>query len=105
MHFANAPRAVERLQELVQTAEPHVIILECSAIPDFEYTALKMLTESEKNLRRRGITLWLAGLNPEPLQRIRRSPLGQTLGDERMFPNLRRAVRAYLEYDAVTHKE
>jgi hypothetical protein len=25
------------------------------------------------------------------------SPLGQTLGDGRMFPNLRRAVSVYLE--------
>jgi high affinity sulfate transporter 1 len=104
MHFASAPRAGERLQELVQGADPQVVILECSAIPDFEYTALSMLTESEKKLRRFGITLWLAGLNPEPFQRIRRSPLGQTLGDERLFPNLRRAVSVYLERYDVRHE-
>jgi len=104
MHFASAPRAGERLQELVQGADPQVVILECSAIPDFEYTALSMLTASEKKLRRLGITLWLVGLNPEPFQRVRRSPLGQTLGDERMFPNLRRAVSVYLEQHDVTHE-
>jgi hypothetical protein len=30
-------------------------------------------------------------------QRIHASPLGQILGDERMFPNLQQAVRVYVE--------
>ena len=55
-------------------------------------------------MQRSGITLWLVGLNPEPFQRIRRSPLGQTLGDERMLPNLERAVSVYLERYAVRHE-
>ena len=74
-----------------------MVILECGAIPNFEYTPLRMLTESETELDRRGITLWLVGLSPEPFQSIRRSPPGQTPGDERMFPNLRRAISVYLE--------
>jgi SulP family sulfate permease len=74
-----------------------VIILECSAIPDIEYSALMVLTEAESKMARAGAELWLVGLNPEPFQRIRTSPLGQTLGDERMFPNLGQAVDSYLE--------
>ena len=41
------------------------------------------------------ITLWLAALNPEALIVIERSPLGKTLGRERMFYNLQQAVEAY----------
>jgi MFS superfamily sulfate permease-like transporter len=74
-----------------------VVVLECSAIPDFEYSALMVLTEAERKMASAGVTLWLVGLNPEPFQRIRVSSLGQTLGDERMFPNLRRAVNFYIE--------
>ncbi|MFN2249730.1 MAG: hypothetical protein ACK2U4_21760 [Candidatus Promineifilaceae bacterium] len=45
-------------------------------------------------MARAGAELWLVGLNPEPFQRIRTSPLGQTLGDERISPNLGDAVDA-----------
>jgi len=48
-------------------------------------------------MARAGAELWLVGLNPEPFQRIRTSPLGQTLGDERISPNLGEALDAQLE--------
>jgi len=48
-------------------------------------------------MARAGVSLWLVGLNPEPFQRILDSPLGQVLGDERMFPTLAQAVNFYLE--------
>ncbi len=95
MTFASAPYARERLAELVEQAKPKVVILECSAIPDFEYTALQILTRAEEKQRESGVTLWLAALNPEALQVIRNSPLGQTLGTARMFFNLPEAIQAY----------
>ena len=42
-----------------------------------------------------GISLWLSALNPLALEMVRRSALGQILGTERMFINLRDAVKAY----------
>jgi hypothetical protein len=60
-------------------------------------TALKMLTEGEERLRSRGVLFWLAGLSPEMLRIIRRSPLGETLGRERMFFDVATAVRHYLK--------
>jgi hypothetical protein len=54
-----------------------------------------MLAGFEEKLREQGITLWLAALNPEPLEVIERSPLGATLGHERTFFNLEQAVEAY----------
>jgi SulP family sulfate permease len=104
MNFASVPNVRDKLHQLVVESEPRVVILECNAIPDIEYSALMVLMEAEDKMTRAGITLWLVGLNPEPLQRIRASPLGQTLGDERMFPNLRQAVDFYLEHVAETHE-
>jgi SulP family sulfate permease len=95
MTFASAPRARERLAALVDEAKAQVIILECSAIPDFEYTALQVLAQAEEKLRERGVALWLTALNPEALKVIKRSPLGQALGRERMFYNLPDAVAAF----------
>jgi sulfate permease, SulP family len=95
MTFASAPNARERLAALVSEANPQVVIFECSAIPDFEYTALRTLTTAEEKLRERGVTLWLTALNPEALKVVKRSPLGQALGHERMFFNLAQAVAAF----------
>jgi sulfate permease, SulP family len=95
MTFASAPQARERLAALIEDARPQVVILECSAIPDFEYTALRTLTRAEERMREHGIVLWLCALNPLALEVIRRSPLGQAMGSERMFFNLREAVKAY----------
>lgn len=93
--FANAANAGEKMRALVEQTQPQVIVLECSAIPDIEYTALAMLTEAEENLRARGITLWLAGVNPDLLKTLERSPLGAVLGHERMFFNLHKVLEAW----------
>ena len=49
------------------------MLLDCRGVFDIEYTALQMLTEAEERLGAEGITLWLAGLNPEALEVVRRS--------------------------------
>jgi sulfate permease, SulP family len=95
MTFASAPQARERLAALIEESHPQVVILECSAIPDFEYTALHALTRAEEKMRESGISLWLSALNPQALDVVRRSPLGHALGPERMFFNLSDAVKAY----------
>ncbi|HSA61508.1 MAG TPA: SulP family inorganic anion transporter [Nitrospiraceae bacterium] len=95
MTFASGPQVGERMWALVRERGPRVVILECSAIPDFEYTALRGLTVAEEKLRADGIALWLSALNPEALKVVERSPLGRALGHERMFFNLREAVKAY----------
>jgi high affinity sulfate transporter 1 len=93
--FANAARAKEKMQALVAQTQPQVIVLECSAIPDIEYTALAMLIEAEENLRARGVTLWLAAVNPDLLKTLSRSPLGKALGHERMFFDLHKVLAAW----------
>ena len=98
--FANAANAAEKMRSLVEQTQPNVIVLECSAIPDIEYTALTMLTDAEQNLRARGISLWLAGVNPDLLKTIERSPLGKTLGHERLFFNLQKVLKAWQTHAA-----
>ena len=93
--FANAANAAEKMKALVAQFNPRILVLECSAIPDIEYTALVMLSEAEQNLRARGVTLWLAALNPDLLKIVERTPLGKTLGSGRMFFNLPKALEAY----------
>ena len=95
MLFASAPNTTDKLWALIHEAEPRVLVIDFSAIPDLEYTALNLLIEFEEELSAQGITLWLAALNPEPLKIIRRSPLGHKLGNERLFFNAEQAVEAY----------
>jgi high affinity sulfate transporter 1 len=97
IHFANARRIGDLMWPLIHEHKPRVVVLDCSSIPDLEYTALKMLTEAEKKLQQAGISLWLAGLNPEPLQLIQNAALGKTLGRARMHFNLEQAVRSFLK--------
>ena len=83
------------MRALIQEYDPKVVVLDMSAVPDIEYTALRMLTEAEENLQEAGIALWLTALNPEALKVIRQAPLGKTLGINRMFYNLKQAVEHY----------
>jgi MFS superfamily sulfate permease-like transporter len=93
--FANAANAREKMQALAADPTLRVVVLECSAIPDIEYTALLALIEGEKKFRARGVTLWLAGVNPGVREVIERSPLGATLGPERVFANLHEALKSW----------
>jgi len=96
LHFANVQRLFDLLSPVISEDHPRVVVLDCSAIADLEYTALKRLTEAEVKMQQSGITLWLAGLNPEPLRLVQNSALGKTLGRPRMYFNLEQAVSSYL---------
>ena len=97
IYFGNAERFAEKIRLLTVEANPKVVALHLRGVPDLEYTALKMLIEAEKRLRKRGILLWLVGLNPDVLSMIQRSPLGEIMGRDRMHFNLELAVAKYLE--------
>jgi high affinity sulfate transporter 1 len=95
IYFGNAENVADKLQALALPASPKVLLIDCSAIPGFEYTALKMLVESDERLHSRGIELWLATLNPEAMEMLKRTPLAQELGRERMHFTVERAVTAF----------
>jgi len=86
VYFANARRIGHKLRLLVATAEPKVVVLDLAGVSDLEYTALRMLIDAEKKLREEdGVLLWLVGMNPDVLAMVRRSQLGDTLTQDRMF--------------------
>ncbi len=95
LFFANAERVGDGIRPLIVAARPRVVALDLSGVFDVEYTALKMLTEAEARQREQGVELWLAGLTPEVLALVQRSPLGQALGQDRMFFNMEQAVARY----------
>jgi len=95
LFFANAQHVGDQLMVLIERNHPQVAALDCSAIPDIEYSALKLLIEAEERLRARGILLWVVRLNPEARQMVERSPLWETLGRDRLFLNMETAVEHY----------
>jgi SulP family sulfate permease len=95
--FANAKNIGEKIRLLVIEAQPKVVVLDLGAVFDLEYSALKALSEAEKQQRDHGMATWLVGLNPGVLKMVQRSPLGKALGREKMQQSLDLAVARYLE--------
>ena len=95
LFFANAERVAHKIRPVIEASKPKVVVLDLGGVFDLEYTALKALTDAEKRNRERGVQLWLVGLNPGVLEMVRRSPLGEALGRERMFFTLEQAVAKY----------
>ena len=93
--FVNAERIAQKIRPLFNAASAKVVVLDLSGVFDLEYSALKMLTAAEQRWREAGVMLWLAGLTPDVYAVVRRSPLGEALGEERLFFNLEMAVANY----------
>jgi sulfate permease, SulP family len=100
--FANAEVIGQKIRVLVNQAQPKVVVLDLSAVFDLEYSALKALSEGEKRQRDHGVSTWLVGLNPGVLQMVQRSPLGKTLGREKMQFSLELAVARYAQMSTST---
>lgn len=92
LYFGNVPRVARLIRELRFAAAPRVLALDLGAVPDLEFTALKMLAEAEESMRNDGVVLWLVGLNPGVLKAVQRSGLGERLGRERMHFTVEQAV-------------
>jgi sulfate permease, SulP family len=95
LFFLNAERVAEQIRLLIAEARPKIVLLDLSGVIDFEYTALKMLIAAEKRGREAGMALWLAELTPQVYAAIQRSPLGETLGRERLMFTVEIAVERY----------
>ncbi|HSC13505.1 MAG TPA: SulP family inorganic anion transporter, partial [Gammaproteobacteria bacterium] len=93
--FASAENAADKIRPLVEQSNARVVVLECSAILDIEYTALTALAAAEQRLRERGAALWLAGVNPGLLPVLQRSALAAASDPSRVFADLHQAVEAW----------
>jgi high affinity sulfate transporter 1 len=105
IYFANAQRLVDKIVAIVDATRPRVLLLDCSAVPDIEFTALKGLIDLEASLWESGTSLWLAALNPAALAVVNRVPLGARLGRERMHFTVPLAVAAYVAGGSGEHPE
>ena len=95
LFFVNAQNVSDRMKLLIEEHRPRVLVFDMSGVPDIEYSALQMLVEGEQRFAGRGVTLWLAGLNPGVLEIVRHSGLAQRLGQQRMFFNAHAALEQF----------
>ena len=80
-----------------------MLVLDLSRVSDIEYSALQALIEGDKKLAERGVTLWLAGLNPGVLDVVRRAGFDRQLGTDRMFFNARAAIAHHQAQPSAGH--
>ncbi|MGY3854727.1 SulP family inorganic anion transporter [Aeromonas aquatilis] len=95
LFFINVQYIAARIRLLIGQHQPRVVVLDMSRVTDVEYSALMMLMEGDLHVRQKGIELWLAGLNPDVLENVRRCGLARQLGDTRLLVNARAAIRQY----------
>ena len=95
LFFANAQRIADLIWAQQQRAGSQVLAIDCSAVIDVEYTAIKVLEQMDDKLRRNGCELWLAGMTRGVFDVIERSGIGAQIGHQRMFLNLQAAVETY----------
>jgi high affinity sulfate transporter 1 len=116
LYFGNSRIVADHFTRLVDRRRPRIVVFDLSAVFDIEYTALRALTELDDRLRNRGIILWLAGLNPEVLYVLARTPLGQRMDEDgrlaaghigkgRLFHNLEEAVDTFRALTPVASHE
>lgn len=94
--FANAEQLGQKAIRFANEAKPKIVAIDFRAVPDLEYTALRMLVDGERRWREQGVLLWLVGLNPQVLAAVQRSALGEILGRDRLLFNLEAAIGRYL---------
>jgi high affinity sulfate transporter 1 len=93
--FINAQETSEKIWELVGQNTPRVVLLDMSRVFDIEYSAMQMIIDHEKSAANDNFTLWFAGFNPDVLAVVQRSGVADRLGDDRLFPNTREAIKRF----------
>ena len=95
LFFVNAQYVADQILALIAQYKPRVLVFDMSRVPDLEYSALRMLIESEKRAIELGIVSWLVGLNPGVIEVVRTSGYDELLGRERMLFDDREAIARY----------
>src|SRR6478735_12223449 len=80
LFFANVQQVADQIQAFVAEHNPKVLALDMGGVFDIEYSALQTMIESERRVSDQGITVWLAGLNPDVLDYLRASGFADELG-------------------------
>jgi sulfate permease, SulP family len=98
LYFGNSQRIFDRVAELVVEArpQPRVLVLDMSAVPDIDTTAIIVARERATNLRDAGTDMWVAGLTERALRIAKRTPRWAALvAAEEVYPSVDAAVEAF----------
>ena len=83
LYFANAQIIEEKIESLIQSrTDTRTLLLILSAVNQLDSTALAMLTDMQKDLSARNIRLQFAEIKGPVLDRLRSTPLGETMRDQ-----------------------
>jgi SulP family sulfate permease len=83
LYFANAQIIEEKVESLIQpNSDTRTVLMILSAVNQLDSTALAMLTDMQKDLAARHITLQFAEIKGPVLDRLRSTPLGETMRDQ-----------------------
>ena len=97
LYFANAQLLEEKIETLIQTHPgTRCILLILSAVNQLDTTALATLTELEKSLASRNITLQFSEVKGPVLDRMRSTELGQRMTD-RTYLSTHQAFLAFAD--------
>lgn len=94
--FANAEHVANHIMKLVATSRPRTVVLDLSAVPDLEYSAIQMMIDGVQRIHENGAALQLSGLNPTVKDVVQRSPLAKLLGPGGIHRSLEQAVEQHL---------
>ena len=101
LYFANAQLLEEKIETLIHTTPgTRCVLLILSAVNQLDTTALGTLTELEKSLASRNVTLQFSEVKGPVLDRLRSTPLGQRMND-RIFLSTHQAFIAFANGDSL----
>jgi SulP family sulfate permease len=103
LFFANAPRFMERVEELATTGDEPIECIVVNMEPNVtvDTTAAEMLLKLHGELSKRGISLAVARANASLRETLRRMGVMEAIDEQSFFPSVRTAVQAYVERHAV----
>jgi MFS superfamily sulfate permease-like transporter len=96
LFFANADTFRTRILDLVASSRPTWLVIAAEPITDVDTTAAEMLEELDQELGVLGIELAFAEMKDPVKDRLRRYGLMTRIGDDRFFPTIGVAVKAFL---------
>ena len=94
MYYANALTVRDRVKALVEEADPlpRAIILDAAAQDEIDVTSTDVLKGLIKELRAKGIAVYLADVHAPVLELSRRTGLLELIGEDHVFPTVDAAV-------------
>ena len=101
LYFANVEHFRESIEEKVNQRgqKLSIVILDASAINNIDSTGMHALNELIKYLRTRGITFYLAGVIGPVRDKLKKSGITESMGEENFFFDVNDAVAFYHQSD------